>query len=148
MTVQSSLLFGRSRTRSRQYVFLAVGLFLGTLGLLGVVWVVSRQEVSVPISGAWALWIAAIITVGTPALQAYQNDGLLVSLLLGLPVPLAFYLVLTTFTLVYPSEDVLWGVGAALQFGVPAGLLGFVLGAGTRRVRERRTAAQAESGTP
>lgn len=145
MEVALSLLLGRSRARTRQYVVIAAGIFLGTLGLMALVWAASRQDVSVPISGAWALWIAAIITVGVPAVQAYQNDGLLVSLVVGLPIPLAFYLVLTLFDLVYPSEGVLWGVGAALQFGITAGTLGFLLGVGSRRVREWRASERSES---
>jgi CDP-diglyceride synthetase len=145
MELTASLLVGRSRARTIRYVVVAAGIFLGTLGLMGLVRVASRQGIPVPISGAWALWVAAIIAVGAPAVQAYQNDGLLVSLLVGLPIPLAFYLVLTTFNLVYPSEDVLWGIGAALQFGVPAGVLGFLLGIGGRRLRNRRATEGSES---
>lgn len=139
MEITTSLFFGRSRVRTRQYMVVAAGIFLGTLGLMGLVWAASQQDISVPISGAWALWLAATITVGVPAVHAYQNDGLLVSLLLGLPIPLAFYLTLTTFNLAYPSEDVLWGIGATIQFGVPAGILGFLLGVGSRRVQMWRS---------
>lgn len=136
MRVDRSLFLGRDRARSRRYLGVAVGLFLGALGVLGLVWIVSRRGVSVPISGAWLLWTVALLTVGAPAAQAYRNDGLLVSIALGVAIPLAFYLVLTTFDLVYPSEDVLWGVGTALQFGVPAGVLDFLIGVGSRRLRK------------
>jgi hypothetical protein len=131
------LLFGRNRSRSRRYLAVGLGLFLATLGLMGLVGGLTRLGLSIPVSGFWLLWTVAFVTVGPPAVQAYRNDGLLVSVALGLPVPLAFYLVLTTFDLVYPSEDLLWGIGTALSFGVPAGLLGFVLGAGARRLRDR-----------
>jgi hypothetical protein len=131
------LLFGRSRSRSRRYLAGGLGVFLATLGLMGLVGGLTRLGLSIPVSGFWLLWTVAFVTVGPPAIQAYRNDGLLVSVALGLPVPLAFYLVLTTFDLVYPSETLLWGVGTALSFGVPAGLLGFVLGAGARRLRDR-----------
>ena len=131
------LLFGRSRARSRRFLAAGLGLFVGTLGLMGLVGILTRIGLSIPVSGFWLLWTVAFVTVGLPAAQAYRNDGLLVSVVLGLPVPLAFYLVLTVFDLVYPSESLLWGVGTALSFGVPAGLLGFVLGAGARRLRER-----------
>lgn len=133
-----SFLLGRSRTRTKRYLGMAFGLFVLTLGVMGLVWVLSQQNLSVPIDLLWLLWAAAFIIVGAPAVQAYQNDGLLVSLALGLAIPLAFYLILTIFALVYPSEDVLWGLGAALQYGVPAGILGFVLGSGFRRFREWR----------
>ena len=131
------LLFGRSRTRSRRYLAGALGVFLATLGLMGLVGVVGSLGISIPISGFWLLWAVALVTVGLPAVQAYRNDGLLVSIVLGIPVPLAFYLVLTGFDLIYPNEGLLWGIGTALSFGAPAGLLGFVLGVGVRRVRER-----------
>lgn len=143
MEITSSVLLGRSRERAKRYVVLAGAIFLGTLGLMGLVRVSSMQGIAVPISGAWLLWFVAIVVIGVPAVHAYRNDGLVVSLVLGLPVPLAFYLVLTAFDLVYPSEDVLWGIWAALQFGVPAGLLGYLVGAGGRRLHmwqaERRS---------
>lgn len=131
------LLFGRHRSRSRRFLAVGLGVFLATLGLIGIVGGLTRLGLSIPVSGFWLLWTVTFVTVGLPAAQAYRNDGLLVSVLLGLPVPLAFYLVLAAFDLVYPSEDLLWGIGTALSFGVPAGLLGFVLGAGARRLRDR-----------
>ena len=133
----NALLFGRCRTRSRWYLGASLGLFVGTLGVMGVVWVLGQLDLSVPVDGFWLVWSVAFVTVGVPAIQAYHNDGLLVSIALGLSLPLAFYLVLTTFDLVYPSEDLLWGVGTALLFGVPAGVLGFVVGAGARRLRDQ-----------
>lgn len=147
MRVNQSLFFGRDRACSRRYLGVAVGLFLGALGVLGLVWIVSQRGVSVPISGAWLLWTVALITVGAPAVQAYQNDGLLISIALGVAIPLAFYLVLTTFDLVYPSEDVLWGVGTALQFGIPAGILGFLIGVGSRRLHKSESAECSRSNT-
>jgi hypothetical protein len=140
------LLFGRSRARSRRFLAAGLGLFVGILGLMGLVGILTRIGLSVPVSGFWLLWTVAFVTVGLPAVQAYRNDGLLVSVVLGLPVPLAFYLVLTAFDLVYPSEDLLWGVGAALSFGVPAGLLGFAVGVGARRLRSRLTERTSPAG--
>jgi hypothetical protein len=130
-------LFGRDRSRSGRYLGAGLGVFVAVLGLMGLVWAVSRMGFSIPVSGLWLLWTVAFVTVGLPAVQAYRNDGLLVSVVLGLPVPLAFYLVLTGFDLVYPSESLVWGVGTAVSFGVPAGLLGFLLGSGARRLRDR-----------
>jgi hypothetical protein len=103
---------------------------------MGLVWALSQQNISISLHGAWLLWVVALIVVGVPALQAYQNEGLFVSIALGLAIPLAFYLVLTTFKLVYPSEGLLWGLGKALQYGVLAGLLGFTLGIGFRWLRK------------
>lgn len=143
MVLDRSLLVGRNRRRTRRYLGVAVALFFGALGVLWLLRLASSRNVTVPLLGAVLLWAAALVVVGAPALQAYRNDGLLVSVALGTSVPLAFYLVLTAFDLVYPSESVAWGVGAALQFGVPAGTLGFLLGAGARRLRERRSATRA-----
>lgn len=139
------LLFGRNLARTRRYLGVVIGLFVVSLGLMGLVWIFGQQNITVPLDGAWLLWAVALIIVGLPGIQAYQNDGLLVCIALGTAVPLAFYLVLTTFNLVYPSEDVLWGIGTALQFGVPAGFLGFLLGAGVRRLRDRISFVQPES---
>lgn len=102
---------------------------------MGIVWFLSQRNISLSVDMLWVLWGVAIITVGFPAVQAYQNGGLLVSWALGTAIPLAFYIVLTEFNLVYPSEDLLWGLGAALGYGIPAGTLGFLLGTGARRVR-------------
>lgn len=132
-----ALLFGRDRARSRRYLGASLGLFVGTLGVMGLVWILGQIDLSVPVSGFWLVWSVAFVTVGIPAVQAYHNDGLLVCIALGLSLPLAFYLVLTTFDLVYPSEDLLWGLGTALLFGVPVGILGFVVDAGARRLRDR-----------
>ncbi|MFB6299477.1 MAG: hypothetical protein ABEH65_04380 [Halobacteriales archaeon] len=93
------------------------------------------MSVSLDFFGIGVLWAVVLIIVGAPTIQAYQNGGLLVSITLGLAVPLAFYLVFTAFNLAYPSEDLLWGIGAALQFGVPAGTIGFLLGMGLRQGR-------------
>jgi hypothetical protein len=121
----------------------ACGLFVGTLGVMGTLWSVSRQGVTLPVDGAWLLWTVAVVVVGGPAVQAYRNDGLLVSVTLGLAAPLAFYHLLTAFDLVSPSEDVLWGIETALQFGVPAGRLGFLIGSGARRLRRRLPSVRA-----
>lgn len=137
-TSATSLLLGRDRARTRRYLGVALVTFVATLGAMGLVWVAGRLDASIPVDALWLLWAVALVAVGLPTLQAYRNDGLLVSVALGVAIPLAFYLVLTGFDLVYPTEDLLWGVGAALQFGVPAGALGFALGAGGRRFREWR----------
>lgn len=141
------MLLGRNRRRTRRYLVVAVGLFAGTLGLMTAVGVLDSGSLPTGIDGAWVVWGAALVAVGVPAVQAYQNGGLLASLVLGLPIPLAFYLALTAFDLVAPSESVLWGVWAALSFGVPAGLLGFLLGVGARRIRRSRASDPSRSGT-
>lgn len=103
-----------------------VGVFVAWAGYL-----LSDWMVIVP------LWVLALTMVGLPAVQAYQNDGILVSIALGLFVALGFYIPLTVFDLAYPSEDLLWGLGASLMYGVPVGVLGFAMGAGANRLRER-----------
>lgn len=130
-----ALFLGQNRTRTKRYLGVAVSLFMTTIGIIGFVSVLSQYNISVRLSGFWLAWTIVLISIGTPAIQAYQNDGLFVSIALGLAIPLAFYLVLTAFNLVYPSEDILWGLGVALLYGVPAGILGFLLGAGLHRIR-------------
>lgn len=101
-----SLLLDRSRARTIWYLGVTIAIFLGALGFMGLVWLLGQLNVAVPISGLGLIWTAALIIVGVLAVQAYQNDGLLVSIALGLAIPLAFCLVLTSFDLVYPSEDI------------------------------------------
>lgn len=120
-----SLLVGRRPDLTRRYLVFGLGVFIIWAGYLLSDWVVI-----VP------LWVLALILVGLPAVQAYQNDGLLVCVTLGLIMALGFYLPLTIFNLAYPNEDLLWGLGASLMFGVPTGVLGFGLGAGANRLRE------------
>jgi hypothetical protein len=103
--------------------------------MIGLVWVLGQLRISVPISRAWLVGPIALFTVGVPTLQAYRNDGLLVSLALGLSTPLAFYLALTTRALVFPRADAVWSAETALWIGVPAGFFGFLLGASIRRVQ-------------
>ncbi|MFB6108679.1 MAG: hypothetical protein ABEJ82_07545 [Haloplanus sp.] len=71
------------------------------------------------------------------AVGAYLNDGLLVSVALAGGPSLGFYLPLALFDLVYPNETVVWALGTGSGFAVVLGTVGFVVGAGARRLAVR-----------
>lgn len=118
------LLVGRQPVLTRRYHLGGVGVFVVWAGYL-----ISDMILILP------LWVLALFFVGLPELQVYQNGGLLVSIVLGLCMALGVFLPLIVFNLAAPSEDPLWGLGASLIYGVPAGGLGFGMGAGANRLR-------------
>lgn len=142
-----ALLVGRDRNRSERFLLIAVGVFLFGLGLWGLLWLVNRFDASLPIDMAWFLWGFAAISVIPAAVHAYRNDGLVVCWVLGAALPLALYLVPTASNAMAPDESVLWGIWAGLQFGIPAGTIGFVLGVGFREILDRIRAGSHATGT-
>lgn len=124
-----SLLLGRDRTLTVRYLLVATGLFILTLGLWGLVWVINTYDLMWPIRDLGLLvGVFAAVSIGTAAVQAYQNRGLLVSWALGSAIPLGLYIVPTASSVMPPDETVLWGVWSGLVFGIPLGTLGFALG--------------------
>lgn len=132
-----TLLFGRDSAHSIRYLALGVGLFVTTLGGMILQEFIEQQNASIPVEVYWLMLAIVLLMVGVPALQAYRNSGLLVSWVLGAAIPLALYIDLLPYHLGGGLGAPQGGVGAALLYGIPAGTLGFVLGAGTRRVREQ-----------
>lgn len=132
-----TLLLGRDSTQSIRYLALAVGLFVATLGLMTLQEFIDQQNASVPIEVYWQMVATVVLMIAVPAVQAYRNSGLLVSWVLGAAIPLALYVDLLPYHLGGGLGAPQGGVGAALLYGVPAGTIGFALGAGARRARER-----------
>lgn len=132
-----SLLVGRRPDLTRRYLLVGVVVSIVWSGYL-------RSDVILVLP----LWVLGLIFVGLPAVQAYQNEGLLVSISLGLFMALGFYLPLTVFNLASPGPDLLGAVGSSLLFGVPAGLLGFSIGVGLDRLRDHLNDAPGGSSRP
>ncbi|MFB6093302.1 MAG: hypothetical protein ABEK02_09865 [Haloquadratum sp.] len=77
------------------------------------------------------------VAVVAAAVGAYLNDGYLVALALASGPSLGFYLPLGLFELTYPSSTVLEGLTSGVVFTLVAGTIGFVVGAGARRLAAR-----------
>lgn len=129
-----TVLIGRNKPRSIRYLVVAVGLFVVAQGWLVFKHALVRRGGVIPIGTYQLMFYAVLVMIGIPAVQAYRNDGLLVSWVLGTAIPLGLYLKLLPHHLGGGLEAPQGGVRAALTYGLPAGTIGFVLGAGTRRV--------------
>ena len=68
------------------------------------------------------------------AIHGFRNNGLLIGCAFFATLLLSLFAPLTVFSWVTPSEDLLWGIGVSVLFGAPAGFVGFLLGAGARRI--------------
>lgn len=140
--VESPLLGGRSRDRSRRGALVAAGAFV----VIAPLWfAVTSFNVDVGISGVGLFGPApalAVLLVGAAAVQAYYNDGLLVSWLVVFAPIAGFGVGLLGAGLAAGGLEivagaigysVILGAGAALVFGTS----GFLIGAGGRRLGSR-----------
>jgi hypothetical protein len=134
------LLFGRDPRLSIRLLSVAGALFLVTF-LLHTPSLFTRTA---PFAFGFMLPLLWAVSLAPAAVGAYANDGLFVSVALASGPSLGFYLPLALFDLAYPSETLLWGLGSGVGYGVVLGVLGFVAGAGGRRLVDRvRPAAPA-----
>lgn len=93
------------------------------------------------IPGRLIVYGAAAILVLLSAWQAYQNRSLVASLLLSIaPVTALFINIIGEGQIGNPGvgETLLLGIGWGLLFGVPLGILGFILGYTGQRVTETK----------
>jgi hypothetical protein len=130
-----SLLLGRDRTRTRQGLLAVALVALLPFAYYAVAVFMARQGSWLypnPLVGAVGFGAMAVVL---PAWQAYRNDGALVSVALGAATVGAAALVVTLFRLFSMLPGPLSGLAMGVAVGVPAGALGFVVGAGARRVR-------------
>lgn len=120
-------LIGRNRGLSKRY--LGVSLLLLLFGYL---------LNYLPVRDFFPLMVAIFILIGVlPAIQAYQNDGLLLSWLLA-SAPLFTFISGVRYGPASPESPVLFAAGTALAFGAIPGGVGFLIGAGARRLLARR----------
>jgi hypothetical protein len=131
-TAAKHLLVGRDATATKRLLALALAVFAAVFVLVTPSEVLGFEP---PLrANIVALFV---LTATLPIFGAVVNDGALVSIALAGGPALGFYLPLTAFDMVYPSESVLWGLGTASMFAIPLGLIGFALGSGRRRLIER-----------
>jgi DNA-binding transcriptional ArsR family regulator len=135
--VASPLLGGRDRERSRR---VALGAAV-TAVVLAVVWAgVVAFDVSVPGIGPFGpAPLLGVALVGAATVQAYDNDGLLVSWLVAFAPMAGLALGVLGAGLAHEGPEVVAGaIGYAVIVGGVAGLAfgtgGFLLGAGGRRL--------------
>ena len=126
-----NLLYGRDATTSERLLAVALAAFVAVFVL-----VTPPEVLGIALPFGLNLWMLFLLAASLPIFGAFVNDGALVSVALAGGPAFGFYLPLTLFDMVYPSESVLWGVGTATTFALPLGLLGFAVGAGARRVVE------------
>ena len=134
------VLFGQDPRLSVRLLSVSGVLFLVTF-LLHTPSLFTRNA---PLPFGFMLPVLWAVSFAPAAVGAYRNDGLFVSVALASGPSLGFYLPLALFDLAYPSETLLWGLGAGVGYGVALGVLGFAVGAGGRRLVDRiRPAAPA-----
>lgn len=120
-------LMGRNKGLSKRYLGVTVLLFL--LGYL---------LNYLPVRDFFPLMIAIFVLMGVlPAIQAYQNDGLLLSWLLA-SAPIFTFISGVRYGPASPENPVLYAAGTALAFGAIPGGVGFLIGVGARRLQTRR----------
>jgi len=128
----SGLLVGRDRATTERLLTVAAAVFVAVF-----VFHTPPDVLGVDLAVRPNLAVLFVLATVLPVAGAFVNDGALVSVALAAGPALGFYVPLTLFELVSPSESVLWGVGTAATFAVPLGLLGFAAGAGARRLADR-----------
>lgn len=141
MTTRGSLVYGRSRTVSRQLVLLAVGLFAVTVAVFFT-----------DVNTLWPLPLVAsgaVLLVGLAALEAYYNEGLLVAWLLTFVATLPAFVFHPprgpTFAVTLETAPV--AVATAGGVALALGAVGFAIGVTLRRHRERTSTAHFEPST-
>ena len=124
------LLFGRDVLLSTKLVQLAGALFVVSLFVHFVV----RSLPVLSLTGqvvTTALFLSMFLVA---AGAAYRNDGALVSVALASGIGIGFYAPAIVFNLGNPGEVTLWVLAVGTISSVLVGGVGFVAGAGVRRV--------------
>lgn len=140
ITSVSNVLLGHSRTVSTRLVTFAIGLFVllfGSATLVG-----PNNGVFLLIATGYNALFLAIVLVCLAGLCGYVRSGVLVACLLTFAPLFALFVsgVGTGFATdpITPLRLLVAGTEGALLYGVPLGVVGFLLGAGIRRVTRFR----------
>jgi hypothetical protein len=138
-----TLLVGYGEQAAERFLLLAVSVSVSTFGVLTLGRPVWHSLAGV---GGWLFVTAYLVgTLAFASVYAYRNDGLLVTLvgtfilLLGYAVfiGLTFFLCVGRCPTLF--ERISFGVFLASGGAVAIGSTAFAVGAGSRRLRERRT---------
>ena len=125
-----SFLIGKDTDTSIRYLVAALALFVALAGIF-----IGTVEFNLLPMGVWP-FVPVLMALGGVgvAIHGFRNNGLLISCVFFATLLLSLFAPLTVFDWVTPSEDLLWGLGVSVLFGAPAGFVGFLLGAGARRI--------------
>lgn len=124
------LLFGRDPERSTRLLLTAAALFVVSflvhlpLRLLAPAAVTGRTTIAAVLGIMFVVALAG----------AYANDGVLVSVALAAGVGIGFYAPVVLFDLASLRDATLWVLAVGTVTGVVTGVLGFLAGAGGRRL--------------
>lgn len=138
-----TLLVGHDEQAAERFLLLAVGVSVSTFGVLTLGWPVWQYLAGVV---GWLFVTAYLVgTLAFASVYAYRNDGLLATLagtfivLLGYAVFFGLTFILCVGRCPTLFERISIGVFLAGGVAVPVGSTAFAVGAGSRRLRERRT---------
>lgn len=128
-----SRFIGQDESVTHRYLLVAVALLFGvylsfTAGFSWE-WLPIPSQLAAIIGGGLIIFLAA--------LQAFTNDGILVSVALSVGPVTGLFLQIVGEGMTGPitiERTVLLGLMWGLVFGVPLGVVGYVLGAGSNRV--------------
>jgi hypothetical protein len=126
------LLFGRDMMLSKRFVWLSGVLFVASL----FAHLPIRYLPGFTLSDTVLLSVIFLAMALVATAAAYLNDGALVSISLAAGIGLGFYGPAILYELQEPGEVTLWVLAVGTISAVGAGILGFVAGAGLRRLRE------------
>lgn len=127
-----TLLFGEKPALSAQLVRVAAGLFFVAL----FVHLPVRYLGGVTTSDGVVVGAVAVAMFAVAAGAAYVNDGLFVSIALAAGVGVGFYAPAILFELRNPGDAALWILVGGSFSSLAVGVVGFVVGAGVRRLQK------------
>lgn len=125
-----TLLFGRNLALSTQLIQVAGGLFV--LALFAHLPARYVSAVSLTGQGVTAAVFLSMFLVAASA--AYLNDGALVSVALAAGIGIGFYAPAIAFHFRNPGDVTLWVLAVGTISSVGVGAVGFLVGAGGRRL--------------
>lgn len=132
-------LLGRNRKTSLRFLLIAVGLFIAFLIIFGI-----SETIFYWVFTGYGFFYFLVAFLGLAALNAYLNDGLVISFLLAYIPTLGLLLynvgLFTDFGLPALLVGFIYAAVAGLLYGLPPGVVGYLLGSGVRRFRTDSTA--------
>lgn len=134
-SADAALLLGDDLNRTKRWTAIAVGLFV----LVSLFYLFGYyRPVYTVVSGHVFIYGSAAILILLAAWQASQNRGVLVSLLMCVaPVSALFIQIVAEGQGVSnpsPVGILLLGIGWGIAFGAPLGIVGYLVGRGTRKL--------------
>lgn len=125
------LLFGRNPALSDQLVRVAGGLFVLSL----FAYLPVRAVDAVALDGPLVTAVLMLAMVSAAAVAAHANDGLFPAIAVVAGIGVGFYAPAILFELRDPSDAAVWVLVVGSFTSLVAGVVGFAVGAGLKRLR-------------